>query len=167
MVKENRKCGSHRVRQHPMTYAGAYPPYTTATYRTTIMYYSGSARKLQVLHCIFLVHRCAAAHSHIYFLCEIRVWTAERPHLHGFFVFPNRGQGGFTALCAPVGKIHTRRGTHMAKEKLKKCETCGQEIAKSCKVCPNCGAKNKKPFYKKWWLRIFVNLILTPVNFCG
>ena len=38
----------------------------------------------------------------------------------------------------------------MAKEKLKKCETCGQEIAKSCKVCPNCGAKNKKPFYKKW-----------------
>lgn len=75
MVKENRKCGSHRVLAHPMTYAGAYPPYTTASYRTTIMYYSGSAFKIQVLRCIFFIHRCAAAHSHIYFLCEIRVWT--------------------------------------------------------------------------------------------
>lgn len=25
------------------------------------------------------------------------------------------------------------------------CKTCGEEIAKSAKVCPHCGAKNKKP----------------------
>lgn len=51
----------------------------------------------------------------------------------------------------------------MAKEKLKKCETCGQEIAKSCKVCPNCGAKNKKPFYKKWWLWLIVVIVVVAV----
>ncbi len=28
--------------------------------------------------------------------------------------------------------------------KMKKCKTCGQPIAKSAKICPNCGAKNKK-----------------------
>ena len=32
------------------------------------------------------------------------------------------------------------------KEKLKKCKTCDQEIAKEAEVCPHCGAKNKKPF---------------------
>lgn len=30
-------------------------------------------------------------------------------------------------------------------EKMKPCKACGQEIAKSAKVCPHCGAKNKKP----------------------
>lgn len=29
-------------------------------------------------------------------------------------------------------------------KKLIKCKTCGNEIAKSAKVCPHCGAKNKK-----------------------
>lgn len=29
------------------------------------------------------------------------------------------------------------------------CKTCGEEIAKSAKACPKCGAKVKKPFYKK------------------
>ena len=29
--------------------------------------------------------------------------------------------------------------------KMVKCKTCGEEIAKSAKVCPKCGAKNKKP----------------------
>lgn len=31
----------------------------------------------------------------------------------------------------------------MAKNKMVTCKTCGQQIAKSAKVCPNCGAKNK------------------------
>ena len=107
MVKENRKCGSHRVLAHPMTYAGAYPPYTTATYRTTIMYYSGSARKLQVLHCIFLVHRCAAAHSHIYFLCEIRVWTVLSDRTCTDFLFSRPWAGRFyRPLCLRNGKLH-------------------------------------------------------------
>lgn len=35
--------------------------------------------------------------------------------------------------------------------KLIKCKTCLADIAASAKKCPNCGAKNKKPFYTKWW----------------
>lgn len=30
-------------------------------------------------------------------------------------------------------------------DKLVTCKTCGSEIAKSAKVCPNCGAKNRPP----------------------
>lgn len=30
-------------------------------------------------------------------------------------------------------------------QKLVKCKACGEEIAKSAKTCPHCGAKNKKP----------------------
>ena len=30
-------------------------------------------------------------------------------------------------------------------DKMKPCKACGQEIAKSAKNCPHCGAKNKKP----------------------
>lgn len=42
-----------------------------------------------------------------------------------------------------------------------KCKACGQEIAKSAKRCPHCGAKNKKPIFKKWWFwAILVVLIL-------
>jgi len=32
------------------------------------------------------------------------------------------------------------------------CKTCNMEIAKSAKICPACGAKNKKSFYTKWWV---------------
>lgn len=32
-----------------------------------------------------------------------------------------------------------------------KCKNCGQEISTKAIVCPNCGVKNKKPFYKRWW----------------
>lgn len=30
-------------------------------------------------------------------------------------------------------------------DKLVKCKSCGEEIAKNAKVCPHCGAKQKKP----------------------
>ena len=43
--------------------------------------------------------------------------------------------------------------------KLVKCKTCGAEIAKNAKTCPGCGAKNKKPFYKKWWFWAVVVII--------
>ncbi|WP_036931357.1 Ltp family lipoprotein [Proteocatella sphenisci] len=39
------------------------------------------------------------------------------------------------------------------------CKTCGGEIAKNAKSCPSCGAKNKKPFYKKWWVWAIVIFI--------
>ncbi len=37
------------------------------------------------------------------------------------------------------------------KKKLKTCSTCEKEIAKNAKVCPHCGGKVKKPFYKRVW----------------
>ncbi|MBQ8999275.1 MAG: Ltp family lipoprotein [Clostridium sp.] len=36
--------------------------------------------------------------------------------------------------------------------KLINCKDCGKEISSGAKSCPNCGAKNKKPFYKNPWL---------------
>lgn len=45
-------------------------------------------------------------------------------------------------------------------EKLTKCKACGAEMADSAKTCPKCGAKNKKPFYKKWWFYVIVALFV-------
>ncbi len=44
--------------------------------------------------------------------------------------------------------------------KMIKCKTCGADIASSAKTCPGCGAKNKKPFYKKWWVWFIVVIVL-------
>lgn len=43
--------------------------------------------------------------------------------------------------------------------KMIKCKACGHDIACNAKTCPNCGAKNKKPFYKKWWVWAIVIII--------
>ncbi|MBE7044646.1 MAG: hypothetical protein E7397_03885 [Ruminococcaceae bacterium] len=50
----------------------------------------------------------------------------------------------------------------MSKENQKTtlCKTCNHEIAKSASVCPNCGAKIKKPFYKKWWFIVVVVIVI-------
>ena len=40
------------------------------------------------------------------------------------------------------------------KNNLKLCKTCGATIAKNAKRCPKCGAKNKKPIYKRVWFWI-------------
>lgn len=48
--------------------------------------------------------------------------------------------------------------------KMMKCKTCGEDIAKSAKVCPKCGAKNKQPFYKK---KRFYALVLVLVVIIG
>lgn len=47
--------------------------------------------------------------------------------------------------------------------KMKKCKTCGTDIASSAKVCPSCGAKNKKPFYAKWWFWVIIALVVFAV----
>lgn len=53
-------------------------------------------------------------------------------------------------------------------EKLIKCKSCGNEISASAKSCPGCGAKNKKPFYKKWWIwAIIVIFVITIVGVGG
>ena len=41
----------------------------------------------------------------------------------------------------------------MARSKMINCKVCGAEIAKSAKVCPQCGAKNKK---KNWWVKVIL-----------
>ncbi len=40
------------------------------------------------------------------------------------------------------------------------CPVCGTEIAKSAKSCPQCGAKNKKPIYKRPWFIIITILVV-------
>lgn len=52
-------------------------------------------------------------------------------------------------------------------KKMTTCKSCGAEIAKSAKVCPNCGAKNKKPIFKRWWVwLIVVVLIFAAIGSC-
>ena len=48
-------------------------------------------------------------------------------------------------------------------KKLINCKACGQEIAKSAKSCPMCGAKNKKPIFKKWWFWLIVAIFIISV----
>ena len=46
------------------------------------------------------------------------------------------------------------------KTKLIKCKACDAEIAKTAKCCPHCGAKNKKPIYKRVWLWVLVVIVI-------
>lgn len=50
----------------------------------------------------------------------------------------------------------------MAK-KLTTCKMCGAEIAPGAKICPHCGAKNKKPFYTKWWFYTILVVVLIAI----
>ena len=52
-------------------------------------------------------------------------------------------------------------------EKLMKCKSCGNEISKSAKSCPSCGAKNKKPFYKKWWIWAIIVVFVIAIAWVG
>ena len=40
------------------------------------------------------------------------------------------------------------------------CKTCGAEIAANAKTCPACGAKNKKPIFKRWWFWVVIVLVI-------
>ncbi len=42
----------------------------------------------------------------------------------------------------------------MANNKTVVCKSCNTPILKKAKICPNCGVKNKKPFYKRTWFII-------------
>lgn len=44
--------------------------------------------------------------------------------------------------------------------KMINCKSCGTEIAASAKYCPKCGAKNKKPIYKRVWVWVLAVIIL-------
>ena len=47
--------------------------------------------------------------------------------------------------------------------KMKNCTSCGTEIATTAKACPKCGAKNKKPIYKRAWFIILIVIVLVGV----
>ena len=51
--------------------------------------------------------------------------------------------------------------------KIKQCKVCGKDIATSAKVCPYCGAKNKKPIYMRWWFIVIIVLIVLGALFGG
>ena len=44
--------------------------------------------------------------------------------------------------------------------KLKECKVCSKQIASNAKSCPECGAKNKKPVYKRPWFIIVAFLVI-------
>ena len=44
--------------------------------------------------------------------------------------------------------------------KMTQCKSCAKEIATSAKSCPGCGAKNKKPIYKRVWFWVVAIIIV-------
>lgn len=40
------------------------------------------------------------------------------------------------------------------------CRNCSAPLPEKATVCPSCGAKNKKPVYKKWWFWLILALIV-------
>ena len=53
------------------------------------------------------------------------------------------------------------------KSKLTECKSCGHQISKSAKACPKCGAKNKKPIYKKWWFWVILVVLIGTIGNAG
>lgn len=51
----------------------------------------------------------------------------------------------------------------MANNKMTTCKSCGAEIATSAKACPNCGAKNKKPIFKRVWFWVLAVLLVLGI----
>lgn len=48
--------------------------------------------------------------------------------------------------------------------KMKKCETCGADMAITAKICPSCGAKNKRPIYTKWWFWVIIAVVVLSIG---
>ncbi|WP_365845225.1 Ltp family lipoprotein [Clostridium sp.] len=44
--------------------------------------------------------------------------------------------------------------------KMIQCKSCSRDIASNAKSCPGCGAKNKKPVYKRLWFIVIVLLVI-------
>ena len=55
----------------------------------------------------------------------------------------------------------------MAANKMKICKHCGAQIAKDAKVCPQCGGKNKPPFFTRPWFLILAALVVLGLLFGG
>ncbi|MDR1615957.1 MAG: DUF4352 domain-containing protein [Syntrophomonadaceae bacterium] len=48
--------------------------------------------------------------------------------------------------------------------KMINCKTCQAEITSTAKICPNCGAKNKKPVFKKWWFWVIIVIAIGAIG---
>lgn len=59
-------------------------------------------------------------------------------------------------LCVNILVNKHFGGIEMASNKMVVCKNCNTPILKKAKVCPNCGVKNKKPFYKRAWFVLLV-----------
>lgn len=44
--------------------------------------------------------------------------------------------------------------------KMTVCKCCQAPIAKSAKSCPSCGARNKKPLYRRGWFILLIIIVL-------
>lgn len=53
------------------------------------------------------------------------------------------------------------------RNQLTTCEICGGELAASAKKCPHCGAKRKKPFFKKWQFWVIVIFVVGVIGSVG
>lgn len=54
------------------------------------------------------------------------------------------------------------------KAKIVACRNCNAQIAKNEKICPSCGAKNKKPFYKRvWFILLIIILVFGTISSIG
>lgn len=47
--------------------------------------------------------------------------------------------------------------------KMINCAQCSEEISAQAKTCPKCGAKVKKPFYKKWWVWLLAVIVIGSI----
>lgn len=47
------------------------------------------------------------------------------------------------------------------------CTACGAEIPAKAKKCASCGAKIKKPIFKKWWFWAIIAVLLIVIVFSG
>lgn len=82
-------------------------------------------------------------------------------------VFLHGMRSGLRMEYSPFFAIKEREAFFMAKSKMIVCKTCGAEIAKSAKSCPHCGAKNKKPVFKRWWFWVIVIALLGSLGNSG
>ena len=48
-------------------------------------------------------------------------------------------------------------------KKMVQCKYCQHEIAANAKTCPNCGAKNKKPIFKRWWFWLVIIVAIAAI----
>ena len=51
--------------------------------------------------------------------------------------------------------------------KMIQCKNCSKEIATNTKSCPGCGAKNKKPMYKRVWFWAVAIIIVVGTASCS